>query len=138
MDQIFGIVERISFKSDESGFAVLKIMLPRKKELTTAVGKLSHIKAGESVRLQGNWKSHPSHGKQLEVETAEIESPSDLYAIQKYLESGLIHGIGAKYAARIVEKFQEKTLEVIDKEPEKLLKVAGIGKKRGRPGGGTA
>lgn len=130
MDQIFGIVERISFKNDESGFAVLKIMQPRKRELTTVVGKLSHINPGESVRLQGNWKSHPTHGKQLEVEEVEIESPSDLYAIQKYLESGLIHGIGSKYATRIVETFKDKTLEVIDKEPNKLLKVSGIGIKR--------
>lgn len=130
MDQIFGIVERVSFKSEESGFAVLKIIQPRKKELITAIGKLSHIQAGESVRLQGNWKSHNHHGKQLEVEKAEIESPSDLYAIQKYLESGLIHGIGTKYAHCIVDTFKEKTLEIIDKEPQKLLTIKGIGKKR--------
>lgn len=130
MEQIFGTVERITFQNPENGFTVAKLHLPRQKELTTIVGKLPPLNPGEKVRCTGKWKQNASHGIQFEVDDCQIEAPSDVAGIQKYLSSGMIKGIGAKYAKRIVEAFGVKTLEVIEKSPEKLLNIDGLGKKR--------
>lgn len=130
MDQIFGYIERITFQNPENGFTVARLKQPRKSDLTTIVGPLPGLSPGESVRLLGTWKTNPSHGVQFEVKQCHIEQPSDVIGIQKYLESGMVRGIGPVYAKRIVKRFGEKTLEVIDKTPERLANVEGIGKKR--------
>ncbi|MCH9609023.1 MAG: ATP-dependent RecD-like DNA helicase [Chlamydiales bacterium] len=130
MDQIFGYIERITFQNTENGFTVARLKQPRKNELTTIVGKLPQLHPGESVRLLGSWKTNPTHGIQFDVAECEIEEPSDVVGIQKYLESGMIKGIGPIYAKRIVKRFGEKTLEVIDQHPNRLSNIEGIGKKR--------
>ncbi len=130
MDQIFGYIERITYQNQENGFTVARLKQPRKNELTTIVGPLAGVGAGVSVRLLGDWKTSPSHGVQFEVKECQIEEPSDVVGIQKYLESGMIRGIGPVYAKRIVKRFGEKTLEVIDKTPHRLANVEGIGEKR--------
>lgn len=130
MDQIFGVVEKLCYQNEESGFAIFKIKQPRKRELTTIKGALLHIKVGESIKLLGQWHRHPSHGLQFEVSNCEIDKPEDCDGIQKYLESGLIPGIGPKAAAKIVEKFLDNTLTIIDETPHRLLEIQGIGKKR--------
>ena len=130
MDQIFGYVERITFQNSDNGFTVARLKQPRKTELTTIVGNLPSLSAGESVRLLGTWKTNPAHGVQFDVHEFHIEEPSDLAGIQKYLESGMVRGIGPIYAKRIVKRFKEKTLEVIDKTPDRLAVIQGIGEKR--------
>lgn len=130
MDQIFGYIERITFQNSDNGFTVARLKQPRKAELTTIVGNLPSLGAGESVRLLGTWKTNPTHGVQFDVKEFHIEEPSDLVGIQKYLESGMVRGIGPVYAKRIVKRFKEKTLEVIDKTPDRLANIEGIGEKR--------
>ncbi len=130
MDQLFGIVERITFQNEENGFTVAKLKSPRKSDLVTIVGTFPGLQPGESLRCVGKWKVNASHGMQFEVETYHLEAPSDLIGIQKYLESGLIKGIGPKYAKRIVEAFGLQTLDILDTTPERLLSISGIGKKR--------
>ncbi len=130
MDQIFGYIERITYTNPENGFSVARLKRPRKQELTTIVGTLANAQPGESVRLLGMWKNHATHGLQFEVNECHIETPSDVVGIQKYLESGMVRGIGPIYAERIVQKFGEKTLEVIDQTPDLLREVSGMGKKR--------
>jgi len=130
MDQIFGYVERITFANPENGFTVARLKQPRKSELTTIVGAMPGLTAGESVRLLGEWKTNPTHGLQFAVTECHIETPSDVVGIQKYLESGMVRGIGPIYAKRIVKMFGEKTLDVIDQTPDCLLEVNGIGEKR--------
>lgn len=130
MDQIFGIVEKLCYQNEENGYAIIKIKQPRKKELTTIRGALFHLKVGQNVKLLGEWQRHPNHGLQFEVSNCAIEEPEDCYSIQKYLESGLIYGIGPKVAGKIVEKFLEESLNIIDQTPERLLEIPGIGKKR--------
>ncbi|NGX61419.1 MAG: ATP-dependent RecD-like DNA helicase [Chlamydiae bacterium] len=130
MEQIFGFVERITYQSEENGFTVARLKQPRKHDLTTAVGNMPGLQAGESLRLLGEWKLNPTHGTQFVVKECHIERPSDVVGIQKYLASGMVRGIGPTYAKRIVEMFQEKTLEIIDEEPHRLLEVEGIGEKR--------
>lgn len=130
MEQIWGYVERITFHNAENGFTVAKIKEPRKTELTTVVGTLHQIQPGETIRCFGSWKCNPSHGMQFEVHDYKREAPADLLGIQKYLESGLIKGIGHAYAKRIVERFGLDTLKVIDEDPSLLAEVEGLGPKR--------
>jgi exodeoxyribonuclease V alpha subunit len=88
------------------------------------------IQPGETIVLEGSWKKHPSFGNQFEVENYSVEIPYDVVGIQKYLESGLIKGIGPVYASKIVKKFGKETLNIIDLSPQRLNEVEGIGKKR--------
>ncbi|MCB1181657.1 MAG: ATP-dependent RecD-like DNA helicase [Chlamydiia bacterium] len=130
MDQLFGFIERITYHNPENGFTVAKLKSPGKSDLVTIVGTFTTVQPGESVRCLGDWKSNPSHGKQFVVATIHTEAPSDLVGIKKYLESGLIRGIGPKFAKRIVDAFGKRTLEILDTQIEKLHSIEGIGKKR--------
>ncbi len=130
MDQIFGYIERITFYNQENGFTVARLKMPKKTDLVTVVGTLPGVQPGESVRLLGGWKMNSSHGMQFEVKECTVETPQDVVGIQKYLESGMVKGIGPIYAKRIIEMFGKVTLDVIDQTPEQLLDVPGIGEKR--------
>ena len=130
MEEIFGYVESIVYSDEEKGFTVARLKEPKKKELTCIVGSIPSIQPGESLRCTGAWKRHPQHGLQFEVRSFEITAPADLLGIQKYLESGMIKGIGPIYAKRIVEAFGIDTLQIIDQTPDQLLHVAGLGEKR--------
>ncbi len=130
MDQIIGYIERITFHNPENGFTIAKMQLPKNAELTCIVGIMPSIQPGETMRCFGSWKRHLIHGLQFEVVEHQVETPADLNGIQKYLGSGLIRGIGPVYAKRIVEEFGIDTLHIIDKFPEKLRTIAGIGEKR--------
>lgn len=130
MDQLFGQVEKIVFYKEETGFTVARLKEPKKETLTTVVGLLPPLQVGESVRCSGIWKSNPKHGMQFEASECTVEMPADLNAIQRYLESGLIYGIGPVYAKRILELFGNETLKIIDAAPQRLLEVEGIGKKK--------
>lgn len=130
MPIIFGLLERISYHNEENDFVVAKLREKEKKELTTIVGNLSGINPGESLKLTGKWVQNKRFGEQFHVETFEVTVPATLLGIQKYLASGLIKGIGSIMSERIVEKFGLHTLEVIEKKPERLSEVEGIGPKR--------
>ena len=129
-DQISGSVENIIFSAEDTGFTVAKLKEPRKEDLTCIVGTLPTIKPGESIHCIGIWKHHPKFGKQFSVTSYKQTAPKDLVGIQKYLESGMIKGIGPAYAKKIVKKFGIETLKIIDKTPERLLEIEGIGEKR--------
>ena len=130
MKQLRGYVERITFQNPENGYTVAQLQEPGKKQLTCIVGSFPGVQPGESLVCHGGWKQHPTHGLQFEVDFYQTEMPADCQGIAKYLGSGLIKGIGAKYAEKIVEKFGTETLNVIDQSPDRLLEVAGIGKGR--------
>jgi exodeoxyribonuclease V alpha subunit len=130
MPIIQGLLERISYHNEENDFVVAKLREKEKKELTTIVGNLSGVNPGESLKLTGKWVHNKRFGEQFQVETFEVTIPATLLGIQKYLASGLIQGIGPIMSERIVEKFGLHTLEAIEKTPEKLSEVEGIGPKR--------
>jgi exodeoxyribonuclease V alpha subunit len=130
MSTIHGLLEKISYHNEENDFVVAKIREKEKRELTTIVGNLSGINPGESLKLTGKWVHNKRFGEQFQVESFEVTVPATLVGIQKYLASGLIKGVGPIMSERIVEKFGLDTLEVIEKTPEKLSKVEGIGPKR--------
>ncbi|HSX10776.1 MAG TPA: ATP-dependent RecD-like DNA helicase [Chlamydiales bacterium] len=129
-ESLSGYVDAIVFAQAENGFTVARLKEPKKRDLTVIVGYMPALQAGENVVCKGTWKNHPSHGRQFEVSEFTVESPSDVLGIQKYLESGLVKGIGPVYAKKIVDKFGSDTLDVIDKTPHRLLEVEGLGKKK--------
>ena len=130
MDEIFGYIERITYQNTENGFTVAQLQEPKKQYLTTIVGSMPSVQPGETVRCFGSWKRHLVHGSQFEIEKHHVEAPADITGIKKYLGSGLIKGIGPVYAGRIVDKFGSETLTIIDRCPERLLEISGLGKKR--------
>ncbi len=125
-----GQIERITYTNDENGYTVAKVKISGRKDLVTVVGTLLVPIPGEVIEVKGNWMNHPRYGEQFKVEHYKSLVPASVYGIEKYLGSGLIKGIGPIMAKRIVEKFDKKTLEVIEEEIEKLAQVDGIGKKR--------
>jgi len=130
MDEIHGYIERITFQSPENGFTVARLKERGKRELTAIVGTMPGVQAGESLACRGRWREDPNYGLQFQVESYDVEAPQSIQGIKKYLGSGLIKGIGPVFAERIVEYHREKTLDIIDGEPDALLAVGGIGPKR--------
>lgn len=125
-----GYIERITFQNPDNGYTIAQLQESGKKEVTCIVGSMPSIRPGETVRCTGKWKQHLIHGRQFIIEECKVEAPADLMGIKKYLGSGLIKGIGPVYAKRIVQAFGIETLHVIDQQPERLLEVEGLGKKR--------
>ncbi|HOE65081.1 MAG TPA: ATP-dependent RecD-like DNA helicase [Candidatus Hydrogenedentes bacterium] len=127
-----GVVERIVFESSESGFIVGRLRMKNSTDLVTFVGNLMALSPGETVRLWGRWSDDQRFGRQWRVDRFQTILPTSIDGIKKYLGSGMIPGIGRKYAERIIDLFGVETLRVIDEEPERLLKVPGFGRKRAK------
>ena len=130
MEHIYGHIESIVFQSPDTGFTVARLKEPKKRDTTCIVGIIPALHPGETVHCSGSWKNTPNYGIQFAITEYHTEAPATIVGIKKYLESGLVKGIGPTYAKRIVEKFGLKTLDVIENNTESLLKIAGIGKKR--------
>lgn len=130
MDNLKGIVERITYSNPENGFSVLRLKVENEAELITVVGSLASINPGTQLILKGNWKNDPKFGRQFLVESYKEELPSTLTGIEKYLGSGLIKGIGPVYAKKIIKEFGMDTIDIIEKDPKRLFQIEGIGKKR--------
>ena len=128
--KIRGVLERIIFQSEETGFTVAKIKEPRKKELTSVVGNLIGVSPGETLELQGRWVHKKSYGEQFEVREYRTIIPATVSGIEKYLGSGLIKGIGPVTAKRIVSHFGLQTLDIIENSPRRLMEVDGVAEKR--------
>jgi exodeoxyribonuclease V alpha subunit len=130
VDSVHGVVERITYRAEESGYAVLRVQLPGAPEPATVVGNVGAAQVGEEVALQGRWVRNPKYGPQFEVTAFRSMVPATLVGLQRYLGSGLIRGIGKELARRIVAAFGERTAEMLDGAPERLREVDGIGEKR--------
>ena len=127
MEDLRGYVQRIVFQNEDNGFTVAKLKIDGAKDLVCVVGSLLSVRPGESIRCQGFWKQDPKFGLQFVVKKYVVDRPSTCVGIQKYLSSNLVKGIGPVFAARIVEKFKEHTLTIIDETPDRLQEVEGIG-----------
>ena len=130
MEQIRGVVERITYADEEKGYSVIKIAVKNYGDLVTVVGNMASVTVGTVVTIKGEWAHNPKFGRQFNVESWEESVPATVYGIEKYLGSGLIKGIGPKYAKLIVNKFGDKTLEIIEDTPDRLIEVGNIGHKR--------
>jgi len=129
-EEIFGTIDRITFRSDSSGFTVAQLKMPKAKEPLCIVGTMPELSAGESIRCKGMFRHHPAHGTQFQVSEYQASLPTDSLGIRRYLEGGMVRGIGRKLAERIVDSFGDKTLRVFDTTPQLLLEVEGIGHKK--------
>lgn len=123
-----GYVEHIVFRNKENGYTVFQLIAD--EEELTCVGCFSVLSEGEFVQVSGVMKEHPLYGEQLQVERYEILAPEDELAMERYLGSGAIKGIGAALAARIVRRFKGDTFRIIEEEPERLAEVKGISERR--------
>ena len=123
-----GYVEHIVFRNNENGYTVFQLV--SEEEELTCVGLFSVLAEGELVQVSGYMKEHPLYGEQLQVEQYELLAPEDETAMERYLGSGAIKGIGAAMAARIVRRFKGDTFRIIEEEPERLAEVKGISEKK--------
>ena len=130
MDYLRCVVERITYQNTENGYSVIKCKAKGYSDLVTVVGNMPEVHVGSVLSLGGNWKMDAKYGRQFSMETFEETLPATAYGIEKYLGSGLVKGIGPKFAGRIVRQFGKDTLEIIETEPDRLLEVPGIGKTR--------
>ena len=124
------VVERITYQNPDNGYSVLKVRIKGYSELVAVVGNLFDVNVGSVLIVDGTWKVDAKYGRQFLAETWEETMPATIYGIEKYLGSGLIKGVGPKFAKRIVMQFGKDTLEIIETDVQRLLEVEGIGRKR--------
>lgn len=124
------VVERITYQNPDNGYSVLKVRVKGYDDLVPLVGNLFDVNVGSVLLVEGNWKVDARYGRQFTADSWEETMPATVYGIEKYLGSGLIKGVGPKFARRIVQKFGAETIEVIESDIRRLLEVEGIGKKR--------
>ncbi len=125
-----GHLERIVYFNEHNHYTVAKLNVMGNPELVTVVGQLAGIAPGQVLKLSGAWETHPKYGQQFKAIGYSVSLPAQIHGIEKYLGSGLIKGIGPEMAKRLVERFGAKALEVIERSPDDLLDVEGIGEKR--------
>lgn len=125
---INGYVDHIIFRNNDNGYTVM-VMICDEEELT-CVGVFSDIAEGECIEAKGEYTDHPTYGRQFAVKSFEEKEPQDALAIERYLGSGAIKGIGIALAARIVRRFKEDTFRIIEEEPERLAEVKGISQRK--------
>lgn len=130
MVNIEGYVEHIIYRNDDNGYTVLNVV--NDGEEITCVGSFHYIGEGELIEAEGDYTEHTLYGKQFQVQKYEIKAPQDVIAIERYLGSGAIKGIGVALAARIVRRFKADTFRIIEEEPERLVEVKGISERKAR------
>lgn len=128
MEKLAGYVEHIIYRNADNGYTVLNLVSG--EEEITCVGIFSAIAEGENIEAPGDYTDHPTYGKQFKVESFEEKAPEDEEAIERYLGSGAIRGIGLALAARIVRRFKADTFRIIEEEPERLAEVKGISERK--------
>ena len=128
MEKLAGYVEHIIYRNADNGYTVLNLV--NGEDEITCVGIFSAIAEGENIEATGDYTEHPTYGVQFKVESFEEKAPEDKEAIERYLGSGAIKGIGLALAARIVRRFQEDTFRIIEEEPERLAEIKGISERK--------
>jgi len=129
LDALEGVIERITFHNEDNGYTVARLLPPNARDVITIIGNFSNPVVGESLLCYGTWTNHAQWGKQMNVARYEVVRPATAFAIEKYLGSGMVKGVGPVTAKRIVAKFGEDALDIIENHPRKLLGVGGIGEK---------
>lgn len=127
MATVCGFVEKIKYRNEDNGYTVLSLV--EAGEEYTLVGSFHYISEGEMIEAVGSMTEHPVYGEQMTVESYEIKAPEDTAAMERYLGSGAIKGIGAALASRIVRRFKADTFRIMEEEPERLSEVKGVSEK---------
>ena len=130
MEELEGKISHIVFRSEESGYTVFSV--ENEGEEWTFVGSFSHIVVSERIKAKGRWKEHSIYGRQFLVEEYSLTEPDSIFGIEEYLASGAVKGIGKAIAKRIVKKFKEDSLRIMEEEPERLAEIKGISEQKAR------
>ena len=130
-ETVTGYIDHIIFRNDQNGYTVMVLKQTGEEELT-CVGTFPDISQGATIEASGNYIHHPVYGKQFQIASFTEKMPEDSLAMERYLGSGAIKGIGAALAARIVRRFGEDTLRIVEEEPERLAEIKGISEKKAR------
>ena len=129
MITLTGRIERIVYQNPANHYMIARLTSDDTRKQITVVGYMPGVNPGESLSATGTWETHPRFGEQFKIRFFEVALPASVEGIEKYLKSGIVKGIGEKMAERLVAHFGAKTLDVIDRSPERLAEVAGIGDK---------
>lgn len=127
VDSVSGLIERVTYYKEETGFCVLRVKVKEKRDLVTVVASLPSVSAGEWITAEGHWVRDREHGMQMRAELAKTAPPTSREGIERYLGSGMVKGIGPVYAKKLVDRFGDKIFDVIEKESGLLEDVPGIG-----------
>ena len=127
MITIEGHLEHITYFNEETQYTIARLKTPNAAAPIIVVGYLTGVSPGEAMKLRGKWQTHPKYGPQFKIDSYEVTLPAAADGIRAYLASGIIKGIGASLAARLVSTFGSQTLEIIESAPERLVEVEGIG-----------
>ncbi len=128
MIKLKGLLKSITYQNSDNFYTIAKIEVREAPDLITIVGNMAGVVEGETLDLTGTWVNHPKYGDQFKIESFIIVLPATCTGIAKYLESGIIKGIGKDLASKIVKKFQDKTFDIIENEPVRLKEINGVGK----------
>ena len=131
-ESVTGFIDHIVFRNEENGYTVLVLKGVKDQEELTCVGTFPVITQGATIEAEGTYTRHPVYGKQFQITSFAEKMPEDSLAMERYLGSGAIKGIGAALAARIVRRFGEDTLRIVEEEPERLAEIKGISEKKAR------
>ena len=129
---LVGLVERVTFHNADNGFCVLRVKARGHRDLVTVVGHAAVISAGEWLTVSGEWVNDRTHGQQFKARFMRTSAPTSTEGIEKYLGSGMIHGIGPVYAKKLMAAFGDQVFDVIEAEPGRLREVTGIGRVRAK------
>jgi exodeoxyribonuclease V alpha subunit len=132
LDRLSGLVERVTFHNGENGYCVLRLKVKGERELVTVLGYTPAVTPGEYASASGNWVTNREHGRQFRAVFLKIAPPNTLTGIERYLGSGMVKGIGPIYAGRLVQAFGSGVFEVIERSPQRLFEIDGIGAKRAK------
>ena len=125
-----GYVEHIVYRNEENGYSVLSLVSEGQE--ITVVGSFHYVSEGELLELTGDYIEHSLYGEQFQAESFEVKAPRDVTAIERYLGSGAVKGIGAALASRIVRRFGKDTFTILEREPERLAEIKGISERKAR------
>jgi exodeoxyribonuclease V alpha subunit len=123
-----GYLERIIYFNPANHYTIAKLKTSKTNSIVTVVGSMAAVSIGQTLKIKGTWETHSKYGHQFKISTYEVTLPATIEGIRKYLESGIIKGIGPAMANRMISRFGVKTFEIIENKPEKLSEVKGIGK----------
>ncbi len=129
-ETLSGTIERITFHNTTNGFCVLRVKVTDRRELVTVTGNAPQISAGEIISCQGNWLNDSRFGLQFRAKSLQTTPPASVTGMEKYLSSGIIKGIGPRFAKKLITAFGATVFDVIEKQPERLYELDGIGEKR--------
>ena len=131
-EKVTGYIDHVIFRNEENGYTVMVMKAPDSEEELTCVGTFPDITQGVTIEAEGQFSQHHVYGRQFHIHSYVEKAPEDTQAMERYLGSGAIKGVGVALAARIVRYFGEDTLRIVEEEPERLAEVKGISEKKAR------